>query len=138
MGRQIDVEDIVEEHWPYDGPHTDDKVIDALSAAVELIRYANNATQRRMEYAASVYSAAAMTRSVVASLEQLLTQLGGMLRQMTDDPNLYDDRYSDEHPARETATEGALLLDSAAGLPRYDLEMALGRATKVLVHLGHN
>lgn len=136
MGREIDVEDIVEEHWPYDGPHTDDKVVDALSAAVQLIRYANNATQRRMQYAASVYSATSMVHSLVASLEQLLDQLAEMTERMADDPDLYDDRYSDAYPPRDVALAAAALLVNT-GRPREDLQDALGRATTVLVHLGH-
>lgn len=139
MGREIDVEDLIEEHWPYDGPHSDDKIVDALSAAVQLVRYANNASQRRLRYAASVYSAASMTHSLVAGLEQLLTQLAASLRQMAaDDPDLYDDRYSDTHPASETAGLAAELLVDAGTQPVDALVRAIGQATRELVHLGHN
>lgn len=136
MGREIDVEDIVEQHWPYDGPHTDEKVIDALSATVQLIRYANNATHRRMTYVASVYSAVSMVHAMVSSLEQLFEQLAGMTADMATDPDLYDDRYSADMPADQEARIAANLLGDAA--EEVDqLAAVVSRANSVLVHLGH-
>lgn len=139
MTETPDPYDIVEQYWPYDGPHSDETVVSALQMAGLLIRYANNATQYKssLPWVATVYRAVGQLHGAVSGLDQLTSQLVTALENHADDPTLYDDRREAEHPAREVALTAAALLERSVE-PIADLAKILGQAAQPLSHLGNN
>lgn len=131
--------DIVEQYWPYDGPHNDETVLSALKMAGMLIRYANNATQYKhsLSWASSVYRAVGSLHGAVTSLDQLTSQLVTALERQAKDPTLYDDRRQDAYPARDTALAAASLLVQSGG-PIADLARVLDSVAEPLSHLGND
>jgi len=133
-------EAIVETYWPYDGPHTDERVGEALRAAAALVRYANNATQgyrygSRPPWGPLLGSLAGSLSSVVHGLDQTLDQLSDGARRLAEDPTLYDDRRPSEQ-GRPTA------LDLAAALRGLQqdlrrLRSGVDRANSLASRLGH-
>lgn len=131
-----DFPDVVEQHFPYDGPHTDDTVLDALRGAQSLIRYANNATSRRgVLNGPSVYRSASAAAAMAHGLVQLLDQLADAARQVAEDPTAYDDRR--DRPASQTAIEVGLHLDVARDKVAA-VTRPLDQAAIVASHIGHD
>lgn len=136
-----DFTDLVEETFPYDGPHTPEQVREAARGVSVLIRYLNNATgpgngTNSLPYAPHTYRLIGSVRSTVAGLDQLLDQASAALRRHSGDSSLYDDRRAD-YVGAETASDAANALSEA----RHSLEQAssdVDQAWGLSSHLGHD
>ena len=128
--------EIVEAHWPYDGPYSDEHTSTAATMIQRLGRYLNNATQKRdgLPYVAVVAQLLAELHATVVGYEQLLRQLAGFLdREAETDSGLYDDRY--DRPGSDTAHRAADALRAA--IPTAgELAIDLGLAAQPASHLG--
>ncbi|TCO57190.1 hypothetical protein [Actinocrispum wychmicini] len=136
-------DDVVDHHWPYDGPHNDDQTTQAAAAISRLVRYLNNATgpghsDSALPYAAIGYRVISNLTNAVHGLRQLLPQLAEFLERQAADPTLYDDRRGGPNamPADDTASAAAYSLRSAM---RHVSELAsdLNLARSHAVHLGN-
>lgn len=130
----IDVDTLIEEHWPYDGPHSDQKVKDAASTISGLTRYMNNASQRGMRNAASVNAVLGALGGAAYGLDQLVDQLQSTMRHHAEDPSLYDDRR--DRPAADTA---AAVIDGLAHVRAAAAQLAAAIETtrEHTSHLGN-
>jgi hypothetical protein len=111
-----DRDDVVHVLWPYDGPYSHDSLVQAAHAFSALVRYENNATQESkgtLGWASTVAGIVSGLHAGVAGLNQLTTQLAVSLLDQANNPTLYDNRRSPEHPADETARRGAVQLQEA-------------------------
>lgn len=124
--------DIVAEHFPYDGPYSDERTADAAEALGELVRYLANATQK--DSAVTVPSTIARVlgelHTATFRMDQVLAQLGDLIT--AAGPDLRDDR-PDRDPA-ETAADafGAITEARVRHLPFAD---ALDEAHQSASHL---
>lgn len=133
----MDAYDLVEQNWPFDGPHSDDLVTDAATAVGRLVRYMNNATWPHKKVVGSgpaLYRVVSQLNGAVHGLDQLLRQLRDTAVELAESPSMYDDRR--DRPAKGTAVEAASHLDSAMQA-LGPLTAALERATSLTCHLGH-
>lgn len=131
--------DVVDEYWPYDGPHDPDTVTTAAAAIDQLARYLANATQphiaaHTLEYAATVDRIVGSLHSTVHRLAQVTDQLSRRAAFLPDDPGLYHDSGGDPVQAARSAaadlTSTAVVLRDAG-----DYLLAAQRNTSCL---GHN
>lgn len=133
----MDAYELVEQYWPYDGPHSDESVEQAATAVGRLVRYLNNATWPHKKHVASgptLYRVLSQVNSAVYGLDQLLRQLRDTATGLADDTSMYDDRR--DRPAADTAVEASDALGEALSmLP--SLTRAIERATNLACHLGH-
>jgi hypothetical protein len=132
--------DAIEGHFPYDGPHSADKVTDAAYGISALVRYLNNATRpgrKTLEWGATVHQVLGGIHATTASLDQLFRQLGEAAERLADDPTLYDDRRSDLHPGGKTALEVSSTLTEARSV-LDGLVSKLDDAHSLSSHLGNN
>lgn len=97
--------DVVERHWPYDGPHDPGTIADALQAAAALLRYACNASQRpaAVGLAPEGYRTLGELQDIAERLPQLLGQLGQWGTQTAADSSLRHDEYRGESAERSAA-----------------------------------
>lgn len=135
---------VIEEHWPFDGPHDWWATKQAGIALANLVRYLNNATGpghqvSALPYAATANSVILSLRSVAGLLPQLLEQLAEFLGQQASDPTLYDDRRGgpDAPAASLVASIAAEHLDTASQQARK-LEGVLRLAAQHTNHLGND
>lgn len=133
----MDAYDLVEQYFPFDGPHSDETVEAAATAVGRLVRYLNNATWPYRGHVASgpcLYRVTSQVASAAHGLRQLLEQLRDTAVELADNATMYDDRR--DRPARGTVVEAASHLDSALQA-LGPLTTALDRATTLACHLGH-
>jgi hypothetical protein len=133
----MDAYEVVDQRWPFDGPHSEESVTEAATAVARLVRYLNNATWPGKKHVASgpaMYRVLSNLNSTTYGLRQLLEQLRDTAATLAGDGSMYDDRR--DRPAKGTAVEAASHLDSA--LQSLDpLIRAVERATSLTCHLGH-
>jgi len=115
----VDGAELVEKHWPYDGPHSGDSVIEAARAMSTLATYLGNATgpgngKKTLQYGPQVYRVVGALSGALASLDQVLEQLATAERRIGLDPTAYDDRR--EKTAAEVAAEAAKQIEAARQL----------------------
>jgi hypothetical protein len=133
----VDAYELIERHFPFDGPHSDESVTDAAIAAERLVRYMNNATWPYKKHVASgpaVYRVLSNINGAVYGLRQLLEQLQETTRELAGDESMYDDRR--DRPARTTAIEAVAALGEAV-LALGPLTRGIEDATSLTCHLGH-
>lgn len=133
---EIDPYGIVEQHWPYDGPYSDEHTAAAATALGRLVRYLNNATQKRdaLTRPAVAGHVLADLDAAVYGLAQLTRQLRNFAERQADDPTLYDDRR--DRSGAETALELAEELNQTL-IAVATLAHRLGRASNIALHLGN-
>ena len=135
--RVVDPYELVEQHWPYDGPYSDELTTAAALMIGRLGRYLNNATGKRdgLPYIAVVGRVLAELHAAAAGYQQLLVQLDRFVaREAQANPSVYDDR--DDRPGATTAHElGRDLLDDVLPALR-SLTEALEVAARGASHLG--
>lgn len=136
----MDTRDLIEDHFPFDGPHTPDSVAAAASCVDDLTRYLANATWPYKQ----VTKRAPRLRPVVAQLSnglghlpQVFQQIAAALDNIADDPSLFDDRRSAAFPGADTARAAADELRLAAQQTEL-LRSRLSAAGSHLWHLGHD
>lgn len=143
-----DGRELVDKHFPYDGPHSYESVLQAAKAVDELVRYIANATgpgngQQTLEHGACTYRVLGHISSAVGGLDQVIDQFADATRRAGKDPLSYDDRRN--RPASQTTDEVVGELVAARKLLFQEwpskvttvhshLAAALGHAS----HLGHN
>ncbi len=99
-------QEVVEQHWPYDGPHGFHRTSTAAETMDQLVRYLNNATciDTTLPHAASGHDVIRGVGSAIHGLDQLLEQLAQFyLRHAATNPDLYGDRRDRtrrSHPSR--------------------------------------
>lgn len=148
--------DVVNQHWPYDGPHSADRVREAAAALPALVRYLNNATgpgsgQATVEYPATVDHVIGELQTATSGLDQLLSQLAGALewqaaasattdeyQQATDYMvpvygAVYDDRG--DRPGAQTAHTAAESIEDAR-TAAHSLAYWLSLVRDTTTHLG--
>jgi len=137
-GRGVPVgREVVEYHWPYDGPHSPDHVVEAASALSALVRYLSNATRpgqasRTLPYAASVHGVLDGLGGAVGGVEQLLRQLIVVVRDQS--AYVYDDRG--DRPGSATAAQLVARLSRVHGAV-LGLGRELVAALELSAHLGN-
>lgn len=133
---------IVDQYWPYDGPHDDDQTRQGAVAIARLVRYLNNATgpghrDSALPYAATANSVVAGLAGMAGLMPQLLEQLAGFLQAQANDPTLYDDRRDERHyPASRTAQDAVDRLWDAREVVLM-LAERLRQVGRYTVHLGN-
>lgn len=133
--------DVIDQQWPYDGPHDADTVTSAAEAVSALVHYLANATgpsnqRETLQHTATVHAILEDIAGAVSGLDQLLHQLKSVLRHQADDPTLYDDRRAD-FAAPDTARAAAEWVNSAR-MRAQDLAGTLDAARDLTAHLGNN
>lgn len=142
---ELDGADLVQRHWPYDGPHSPERTADALDAASALIRYANNATSTRdgLGYAGDVYRSIGGLAEALDRLPQLLTQLAEWADRASVDATLRHDehRADDDRGAaagRHAAHTASQHLHAAAMNAYANSAHTVSLARRELAHLCHD
>lgn len=132
----VDAAEVVEAHWPYDGPHFPELTTTAAAAIDRLVRYLNNATGKpdAMPYVAVAGTLLASLHAAVTGTEQLAVQLARFAELQAADPTLYDDRR--DRPGADTALALATELNELRSKVA-DLAGALDRAAELASHLGN-
>jgi hypothetical protein len=126
---------IVEGHWPYDGPHSEESVELAAKVIAGLVRYMNNALWSVRPCGPSLYRVLSALNGAVYGADQLLDQLRGAAVALAEDSTMYDDRR--DRPAQRTARElAAELVDARQALADGPLR-PIERAAGLACHLGH-
>lgn len=133
--------EVVEDHFPYDGPHTPETVVNAARGISALVRYLNNATgpgngAESLRYGPTAWRLLGSLNTTTTELDQLLEQLADALNQRADDPTMYDDRGS-SYPAADTARDAASRISEARRAlsgPQQQIAAAWAESG----HLGHN
>lgn len=101
----VDAAELVEQNWPYDGPHSPDGVIEAARMMDGLARYLGNATgpgngTRTLQYGPHVCRVLGALTSTLASLDQVFEQLATAEQRIGADPLSYD--HGRDRPASDT------------------------------------
>lgn len=137
---ELSGEDVVDQHWPFDGPHSAKRTTDALDAVARLVRYLDNATSSPdgLGSAQETYNALGGLSDTAGRLPQLLQQLSAWANELATDTSLGHDAFKAEgsKPAAETATRAATQLDEAVGHTNRLYE-SLNGAREHLSHLYH-
>jgi uncharacterized protein (DUF885 family) len=135
--REVDPYDVVEQHWPYDGPYSPEQTAAAATVVGRLGRYLNNATQKRdaLPYANVAHNVLSGVGAAVFGLDQLVEQLAAFAERQADDSTLYDDRY-DRSPAMTALDLAAELAEMRPAIG--ELARRLQAASAIASHLGNN
>lgn len=128
--------EIVEEFWPYDGPHRN---ADAASVLVaRLVRYMNNATQpgySGIPDAPTLGRIVGNLNATAYALDQLLDQLSHAAGRFAADPSLYDDQAPNAQGGGTALELQAELF--GARVPLAALIRKIDRANALGSRLGH-
>lgn len=131
--------ELVNNYWPYDGPHNDDKVIEAARAADELTQYISNAvyggTAKTLPYGSSVARLLGAFSSTLSNMEEVLGHLIVAEQRIGQDPTAYDERR--DRPASATTAEAVTHITAA----RVHLEQTrdqMRKATSAAYRIGHD
>lgn len=128
----------VEEFFPYDGPHSRERVIDAAGGVSALVRYLNNATgyPATLRWASTIHYVLGGIEAAAWGLDQLLRQLAAALERQAEDPTLYDDRRRDDVVAAAVARTAADRIGQARKTTQA-LASQLESVRELTVHLGN-
>jgi hypothetical protein len=114
-----DGRELVDKHFPYDGPHSDDHVLEAAKAVDQLVRYLSNATgpgngEHTLTCGADVRRVLGQVAGAMASVYEVVDNLGQAATRTAADPLAYDERR--DRPASQTAGELVVELNAARKL----------------------
>lgn len=126
--------EILEEFWPYDGPHSSHSMASAATAIAGLVRYLNNSTQYGVANAPTLWRIVAQVSTAADRFDQLLEQLERAARTLADDPTLRDAGRGE--PPRAVALDLAEQMLTARKANR-PLMHALDQASATSSRLGH-
>ena len=91
--------EVVESHWPMDGPHGPELIESAAVALAELVRYLNRATLPSAQVLGEAPHGAGLLGSLATAAQrerQLCQQLEAWAHQLAADPSLQHDRCGDD------------------------------------------
>lgn len=133
----IDGTQVIDEYWPFDGPHDGDTVSEAAQAMARLGRYINNATrgsvlQSPRDLRVTVGSIA----TVLHQLPQLLDQVAARLERAAARTEFYDDHDSRDVDLGQTTTREAARRLRAALQPVSVAARAIDAAHAEVYRLG--
>lgn len=127
---------VIEQVWPYDGPHDQHSVATAAASIAALVRYLNNATQphladHTLPYAATISDILNGVRSAAMHLDQLLDQLDSAINQQATTGDVYDADLPDVPAAgRERARAlSAQLAEARQSAVQWDSYRLIGGLT---------
>src|SRR5699024_379914 len=131
---------VVQQYWPYDGPHDYERLLEASAALVSLVRDLTNAPSPGIQdinlpYAPVVDGLLGRVSSAVGGLDQLLDQFSQVLLRKSADDTLYDDRR--DRPGADTA-EAAVEQLGAAQTAVRELHQAIRQVGELTTHLEHD
>jgi len=137
-------DEVIEQYWPYDGPHDDHTTQQAAVAMAHLARYLANATgpghrQDALPYAAVGNAVVGNLASMTGRLTEVLMQLAGFFGAQASDPTLYDDRRrgpKPQHAPTVANTAAAYLVDARSAAA--ELLHLLKTTQSNSVHLGND
>lgn len=138
-GADIDGSELVEQWFPYDGPHSMETVKESAAAISRLVRYLANATQasnaaQTLRYANATNRVISHSSSALFLFGQVFAQLKYDMIHKEIDSTLYDDRR--DRPGAQTAAELADVLQ-AAQKSVLDAAALLNQAAELASHLGN-
>ena len=139
-----DPDEVVEQHWPYDGPYSPEQLASALDAVAELVRYSSNASfpPRRLGLAPEVYRTTGGLVGAAGGLPQLLSQLASWAHELAEDGSVRHDQYrGDPDTSGQVAAETAGGVEDSLIRARElasELETVLSQARQDLSHLYHD
>ena len=138
--RELSGVDVVDQHWPFDGPHSPTRTASALDAAARLVRYACNATSTPdgLGSAPEVYQALGGLTEATDRLPQLLEQTSEWAARLENDDRLGHDQHKTDgpRPAWAASNRAADRLSEASALAEQ-LYNAISSARSELAHLYH-
>lgn len=125
--------------WPYDGPHSDQTVIEAARAISELVRYINNATStgRRYTYMSQASQVANSLAEAAWGLNQLLDQMSRRIADYIDTGDLYDDHCPNDQLAGTARADTARQQAIQAGTNAIALGRQLSQLSNTMSGIGH-
>lgn len=135
----FDVEAVLGEFWPLNGPYGEDETRNAGSAISELVRYLNYATQHHsgVPYPSVAGSVASRVGSAISMLDQTLEQLTSRVREFQANPGLYGDDAATWEDRHETAVDHAEQALAKLAQARRDARQFQATLSEVASHLGH-
>lgn len=129
----------INQRWPYDGPHSEDTVLEAARAIHELVEYLNNATfggtKKTLRYSPQVARILGSLGSGLSGLDQLLEQLMVAETRIGKDPKAHDERR--DRPASQSANEAVEHIGQARKL-LAQTSSALLSASTAAFRIGHD
>lgn len=136
MPRHFDAVDLINAHWPTDGPHTDETIASASLAISELYRYLAHATRsgKALPYIGDGYRVLGSLAAGAGSAQQVAMQLGEWAAGLADSPDLVHDNGG--NPAATAGMVVNELVTTGGAFGRA--ATALGRAQSALGHLYHD
>jgi hypothetical protein len=135
----LDVEDVIGETWPLNGPYGEYETNNAASAIGELVRYLNYATQypEGVPYPSTAGSVASRVGSAISLLDQTLEQLINRVKVFQSNPDL----YGDDAPSRDQRNAAGLEHVERAlvklGQARRDANLVRQTLSEAASQLGH-
>lgn len=127
--------DVVEEWFPYDGPHTGERVTGAAGAVSALVRYLNNATRQPVS-APDMHDLLSGLHIATAGMDQLYRQLAEQAAAHAEDPSLRHDE-GDRELSQTTAQQAAVTLRLLPAELRV-LSASINEARRHYGHLYHD
>jgi hypothetical protein len=133
--------EVVEHHWPSEGPYGPSRTVSAAPATQFLLRYVHRATQQPavLVHPSTVTDTLGCVRGAVYGVYHLLSTLEYWYTvQAADNPNLFDFRDDPNHPASKTAGEAAAAMHAArdlAGQLATQLDRAASYASRLGMHV---
>jgi len=105
---------IAEQHFPYDGPHSDDHTTAAAEVIADLVRYLANATRSpgAVTETATVYDTLGSLTTAASRLEQVIGQLATAAARITP-PGAASDLTDALHDTRLSLTSFVADLNTA-------------------------
>lgn len=135
----LDVEDVIGETWPLNGPYGEDETRNAAAAIGELVRYLNYATMypEGVRYPSVAGSVASRVGSAVSLLDQTLEQLINRVGVFQRDPKLYGDDAPNRENRNETGVDHAEQAVAKLSQARRDARQLQETLSAAASHLGH-
>jgi len=139
--RMTDLEAVLAEYWPYDGPHTRETVRTAAEMVPALLRYITNGTDPvngrvTLETAGDVHRTVTALHKTVGYLPQLLAQLERRVSDLAARGLLRDERDPVEtYLGRETARDVVAALGEVLPAVNF-LSARLADVQRHSTHLG--
>lgn len=138
MAPTLNRHDLVQQCWPYDGPHDEETITSAAEATDELVRYLNNASLWHLP-APTLYETLGSLTEALGRMRRLVQLYARTAEGYSDDPTLRHD--ADCHAVTGRAAVEAVAAAENLWLavaPLVEAAEALNTAHQELSHLYHD